>query len=352
MRILPPLLLLLVACGEEASDLHPHQDIAERTAWAEAVVPDRVPIATLPAEVVPGPGAAWNLAPPTSGRLVSWEVVPGQRVSAGDPLATLTSPRLAELEAQATALRATITRRETALGAARAAERSGIGSTTTRVDAEAALAEARAEAGAIARRLSATRDTTSRSGGTWVWQAPAAGTVQALRCEPGPVSADHACISLVDTAGGQVQVRLPERYLSEVGSAVSGTFEAVDGTTATLSLLTASPGLDPHTRTRALRFAADPPVLLGASGRATLVVPASEGIVAVPARALTRIEGSAAVMRKQGDTAEPVNIELVGRDAERIYLRGLDAGDPVATEGVFLLKSLSLLDEDAGGHSH
>lgn len=352
MRILAPLLLLLASCGEEASDLHPHQDIAARTAWVPAALPDQVPVATLPAEVVPGPGAAWNLAPPTAGRLVSWAVVPGQRVSAGDALATLTSPQLADLEAQASALRATVTRRQAALDAARAAERSGIGSTTARVDAEAALAESRAEASAIARRLAATRDTTARSGGSWTWQAPADGTVQDLHCEPGPVSADQACVSLVDTAGGQVQVRLPERYLAEVGRDVSGTFHAVDGTTATLSLLTASPGLDPHTRSRTLRFAADPPMILGASGRATLVVPASDGIVAVPARALTRIEGEPAVMRKLGEAAEPVPIDLVGRDPERIYLRGLAAGDVVAVEGVFLLKSLSLLDENAGGHSH
>ena len=44
-------------------------------------------------------------------------------------------------------------------------------------------------------------------------------------------------------------------------------------------------------------------------------------------------------------------MRIIGREPDTAYVTGLLPEDPVAVKGVFLLKSLELLDDDAG-HEH
>lgn len=344
--------LFIMGCGHHDDHTDHAADVAARVAWATPLATETVPVTTLPAEAVSAPSAAWHLAPPTTGRLTRWLVEPGEVVEPGQPVATLTSPALADLTGAVAAAEATLRRRSAAADAARSAASQGVGSATERQDAEAAATEARAVLEGLKARLAATRDTTRPEDGSWTWDSPEAGVVQALTCPLGPVEPDKPCLHLVDPNQARVRVQVPERYVATLGERVSGTFTSEDGTASALTLHTAAPALDSHTRSRELHFLADPPPRLGASGRALLTVPAAPGTVAVPRVALTRLQGRPAVILRRGELGEPMAVEQVGQDPERVWLRNLPPDAEIAVEGVFLLKSLALLDEDASGHDH
>lgn len=355
IRATLPVLVALVGCSEPASVHEDTLDLAHRVDWAVAQPSTRVPVATLPAEVVATPGASARLGPPALGRLDAWAVQPGTVVAEGDTLAWLVSPDLTALEAEVASAAADVARAEVlATQLARAAER-GVRSQADAdlADAERAAADARRVA--LSRQLAATRDTTIRDGDRWAWRSPADGVVQALHCEVGTLPSDGGCLSLVRPEDTLVRVGVPERFGAVLdGGDVAGTLTVADGRSWPLALSARAPALDPHTRARLLWLTTPEPPPLGASGRATLTATAPEGAMVVPAAALTRADGAPAVLRRRdgGDTGEPVVVTVLGRAPGEVHVAGLTAGDEVATRGVFLLKSLALLDEEAGGHGH
>ncbi len=342
----------LVACGHGASDeAAPEPDLSERVAFAVAVSPDRVPVATLPAQVVPAPGGRHDMGPGVSGRLVRWLVSEGDEVLAGQPLAELQSQELASLSARQTEQASAVAQAEEALRIAEAGAARGVRSSADVQVAKADLAAARAAYGAARAQLAAL-DTTTREGGVWVWRAPVAGVVDHLQCPLGGVQATDVCLGLVSGAGVQLEVEVPERHLLSLSSRVQAEFLSADGRAWTFDELGRAPAVSPLTRARSYRFGlateGDAP-LQGMSGRARLTVAADGDTHQVAKQAVTWVEGvpTVYVRRGEGYEADPRQVEVVGREDELVVVRGLEDGEEVAVRGVFLLKSLAALEDGA-----
>ncbi len=347
-------LLLLLACGSPDVAEGPEPlDLTDRVAFATAEAPERVPVTTLPAEVVPAPGGRHDVGPGVSGRILAWRVTEGDTVEAGQPLAELHSPDLAGLAARQAEHASAIAQAREALRLAEAGAARGVRSGADVQRARSALAAAQA-AWSAARLELASLDTLERQGDAWVWKAPTAGVVDHVRCPLGGVQADDVCLGLV-AAGGQaavvLEVPVPERHLASLTGRVRADFVAGDGRAWTFEELGRAPAIDPMTRSRSFRFglsdAEDPP-LQGASGRAQLSVRADGTVHQVASSALTWVDGVPTVFVRDGDgtDTDPRNVEVLGRSGGLAVVRGLSDGEEVAVRGVFLLKSLSSLDDE------
>lgn len=339
--------LALMGCGETHDGIEPTRSIEERVSWAPAAEAGPVPVATLPAEVVPAPGGRHAVGPGVDGRLVSWSVAPGDTVAAGDPLAELVSPELVSLDARSRELGAVVAQQEERLRLRRSAAERGVASAADVQEVLAELEEAKAAHAGVRRELRAHQDTSTRGGAGWVWRAPVSGVVGELTCSLGTVEASQTCLTLVQPQGVVLDVRVPERVLSHLDAPVQASFIAGDGRSWTFAEVGRAPDVDPFSRSRAFRFAVvgDAAPLQGSSGRATLRVPAPADVQEIPDSALTRIEGEHTVFVRGEPTHEARRVELVGRDDQMAWVRGLAPGERVAVRGVFLLKSLSLLEE-------
>lgn len=340
------LFLTLSACHQETETAPVEPSLDERVHWVRPGPVDRLEVALLPAEVVGAPDAVQQLGPQVPGRLLAWHVQPGERVEAGAALADLASPELASLAARRSEISASVTQLEARVGMERQAVEQGVRSRTDLLALEASLAEARASLEAARRTLGATSDLSTASGDRWTWRAPVAGVVDALTCPLGLVQADARCLTLVRPEGVVLQVAVPERHLGRLDGPVQADLEAGDGSRWSFVEIGRSAVLDPHTRSRTLRFGVlgERGPLQGASGRASLSVEAPPGALAVPPAALTRMDGQPAVFVRSevGGRAQPV--ELLGRSGEDRVVRGLEVDQEVAATGVFLLKSLALLE--------
>jgi cobalt-zinc-cadmium efflux system membrane fusion protein len=332
----PLVLLLLGACAAEA----PHEapvPVEPRVAWAAPEPADSQVLVTLPAEVEPDPAATTTIGPRVAGRIVSWEVRTGDAVRRGERLARLDSPALVGLAA-------TVDGRRRARESADARLAAGVGTRADLAQADAELADAQAT-------LDSARRTLTVGGGDAVWSSPVDGVIGALACSQGQdVGPGDACVVLVDASRVAVLARLPERHLARLDGA-TGRWVGTDGARVdALPLTSREPVADRASRTVALRFAV--PAAAGlvpyTSGRVDVVVPLDGDAFTVPQAALTTLDGRTVVFARTSDGAEPLPVEVLGRDGEGTIVRGPLAGREIAFRGVFELKSRALLGgEDA-----
>jgi len=348
---------LAAACGAEAPSAHEEgPDLSKRVGFAVAEAPVRVPIATLPAEVVPAPGGRHDVGPGVSGRIVRWLVTEGDVVVAGAPLAELASPELEALASSKGAQSSAVAQAQEALRLAEAGAARGVRSAADVQSARADLAAARGGWRSAQGQLAAL-DTLVRAGDRWVWTAPSAGVVDHVRCGLGGVQAADVCLGLVASGGVVLRVDVPERHLRSLGGRVQADFVAADGRSWTFEEIGRSPAVDTHTRARSYRFGlgvgGEAP-LQGMSGRARLSVKADGTVHQVATSALTWVDGvpTVFVRRGEGHEADPRTVEVLGRGDGLAVVRGLEPDDEVAVRGVFLLKSLAAMADGGGGGGH
>jgi multidrug efflux pump subunit AcrA (membrane-fusion protein) len=340
-------LFLLLACSHEPPTRPARPPLADRVRYAVPERAETLPIGTLAAEVVPTPDSVQRLAPGVDARLVRWHVAPGDVVERGSPLAELVSPTLDTLRARADELAASTGQRSRQVELAEAARARGVGSTVQVAEARAAEIEARTAHDAAARTLRSRRDTLERNGSSWTWRAPAAGQVGELLCTLGSIDAAVVCLTLVQSPDVVLQVRVPERLLAAIDGPSSAQLTSADGRRWAFHEIARAPTIDPRTRSRTFRYASDGEVrpLAGTSGRARITVTPQEPVYTVPVEALTRFDDVPSVFAALQDGPLPRPVDVLHRDRETAWIRGVDAGQPVAVEGVFLLKSLALLEE-------
>ncbi|MCB9671145.1 MAG: efflux RND transporter periplasmic adaptor subunit [Alphaproteobacteria bacterium] len=340
--------LALLACGHGTSDTHaPTASLDSRVGWVAVQPPERVPVATLPAEIVPAPGAVHEVGPAVEGRLVRWLVAPGDAVVAGDPLAELVSPELAGLESQSRELAVAVQEQEKLVALEEAAAARGVASAAQLGRSRADLAAARASLDAVRQRLGAHRDTSTREGAGWTWRSPTTGVVGEVTCPLGTVDAARTCLSLVQPGGVVLEVGVPERLLGRLDGPTQARFTGADGKVFDFGEVSRAPTVDARSRSRRFRYAVvggDAP-LAGSSGRARIAVDPDEGTWTVPSAAITRIDAVPTVFVRREGGPEPRTVELLGREGDTVVLAGLQADDEVAVRGVYLLKSLALQEE-------
>ncbi|MEO7734482.1 MAG: efflux RND transporter periplasmic adaptor subunit [Kofleriaceae bacterium] len=363
------LLVLWTACGPSApaAQARPEAEPADtprRLVLSERVAKDAglavapVEMATLPAtveligEVAADPDRMAKVPVRVTGRLVEVRVQDGQRVAAGDVLAALESSEVARIRAE---LMATSTRAEAA---------------HKRVDRLARLVEvgmaavqdletARAETSVLDAEVAAARETLASIGGgggataRLQIRAPIAGVVMKRDGVVGePVGADHVLAEIVDLGHALFLARLFEHDLVRVheGAAAEVRLDAYPDVAFAGKVLTIGRQVEPVARAVLARIAIDDQgarLKIGLFGTAVVVIPDPTTLPAmpiVPLAAVTTIDEHAVVFVEVAPRAfEPRPVELGHAiDGKVEIVKGLAAGDRVATGAVFTLKSLAL----------
>jgi membrane fusion protein, heavy metal efflux system len=320
-------------------------------------------VATIPGEITPNEDRTLRLGAPTRGRVTNISVRPGDRVSIGQKLVTMQSPEAGVAQADmAKADAEVIARRAEAQYAASArarAERLLTLKAIPRQDYDRAIADderaraSLAQAEAEARRAHETANQLSAGGtatGEVVVRAPSAGVVLSRLAVPGTVvDAGAPLVVVTDPANLWVTIAAPEQMagLFRQGGHLRLTVPAFPSDTFTARVDAVGAGLEPDTRTLSVH------ATVSANGRlrpqmiATVIVDGAANlpVAYVPEDAVQMLEGTPHVFLVQPDGSGGARFErravtLGARERGRVaILRGLAAGDVVATTGAFSVKA-------------
>lgn len=354
--LLAALLAWTVGCQPTSSEANAQEpttmDLRSRLTIEPSVSASDASVVTLPAEVVLPPDGQRHMGPPMGGRLLSWEVAPGQAVTQGQVLARFQSLALSDLKADEQEAASVVRERQRLLEAHEEGARAGFRDMATVQEARSQLGEARARLQALRRQIQA-RAQGSTKDGQWTWRASQAGVLGELECSPGAVyGPEQPCLTLLSPDKAQLRARVPERYLAELGDAPSGGW-LPRGADAPLpmELVRRDAALRTSDRSLAMYFklqgGAAPQV--GATGRVTLSTRLEKPLVSVPATALTTLDGHPVLFIPDAEAvATPVQVKERARSGDRVLVESPDLkpGDEVVTRGVFLLKSVHLMAQE------
>ncbi len=296
------------------------------------------------------------VAPAVAGRLADVKVREGDKVKAGDLLASVDDPSLGAAVGVEDAARAgaaaALKSADTALARAKRLLAKGIAAEKEVEEAEARRAAAAAELRAIdARRSGAVR----QAGRAHV-KAPIDGVVVRLHRHAGELVDGTPATPLAEVADPSVLELRADVAASDLVRVVEGTpvsvrLDAVPGEKLTGKVVFVSPAVDPATSLGVVRASIDRPepgavhLVLGLSGAIELAVAGRPGAVAVPAVAVRRsAEGAEEVVvcAKAADgLVASVRPVAVGSHAGEVVeiASGLEAGEQVVTEHVLGLEN-------------
>jgi len=362
----------LVACGpsEAAHDEDEYQaaatevtlsDVAIERGGIEVGEVTRAPIGGgvgVPAELEADPAYTAHVASVVASRITSVEVRVGDRVEAGQLLASIAS---SDVSASRGALAGARVRRD----AARAARdrqaslvEAGIGARRALLEAEAELASAEAEM----RGLSGGLAVVGRGGGSGIRViAPIAGVITQTHASRGEViEAGAPLFTITDPAHLWVVGQVPELDLSVAreGASATLTVAALPSERFSGHLDFIAPALDESSRSLPVRFVLDdidPRLRAGLFGRLE-IAPEGAGpdALVVPEDAVSRIAGHDVIFAasEDGRTFRPVEVEVGRRDGDRVELTtGVTEGMRVVTRGAFTLRS-HLVRGELSEHEH
>ncbi len=284
---------------------------------------------------------------PVVGVVVEVSVTLGQRVEAGDPLFTLESVRVGEVQARRRAVRARIDtaraelERQEALGATAIASRRQV--EVARQDLEVARSELRAIEASLRLSGAAKR----KRDGRVVVRAPIAGTVIRRPANVGGFAAgSDSLATIADTSRMWALLDVPEWEAAHVrvGQPVSVRADGVVGQTFDGPVSWVSSEVDTRTRTVAARVELDNAggtLRAGQFARASVQIEAPRGAAIVPLEALQRLGEEAAVFVRVGPGRFEARMVEAGRsDGRRVQIAGgVKEGDAIVTTGAFLLRT-------------
>jgi len=365
------LIAILVACGRAApSGDEPNREardktgqpqrisLSERVARDAGLVIAQVEMASLPAtveligEVAADPDRMAKVPVRVAGRLVELKFQEGQRVAAGDVLASIESGEVARVRAE---LASTTTRADAAHKRIERLARLVEAGTASTQDLETA----RSEAGVLDTDVSAARQTLASIGGgggataRLQIRAPFAGVVMKRDGVVGqPVGADHVVAEIVDLDHALFMARLFEHDLGRVheGAAAEVRLDAYPDVAFAGKVIAIGRQVEAVSRAVMARIAIDDNsarLKIGLFGTVVVVIPdpvTMPPLPVVPASAVTQIDDHAVVFVEVGTRELEVRAVELGHaaDGKVEIVKGLKAGDRVATAAVFSLKSLAL----------
>lgn len=297
-----------------------------------------MPVASLPAQIMPQPNARVAVAAQFPGVITRIFVTNGQDVAAGQPLATVASRDMVSLTAELARARArqSVSRAQ----AARLGQlaREGI-IAPARADEAASLArQSDIDVGEQGRLIALVPG--GRAGGAgYTLSAPISGRISAMSAETGKAM-DPAMAPFVIDGGGPLQVtaQLPERLITAVRPGMTVRIGSVSGTVTAVGQ-----SLDPATRSAAV-MATIPAgsAIAGSSTALDIEGPAPAGALRIPTAALADVNGSKVVFVavRGGVRARRVTVAGVSGDSA-VVTRGLVPGERVAASGVSELATLA-----------
>ncbi|WP_245536111.1 efflux RND transporter periplasmic adaptor subunit [Terriglobus roseus] len=301
-----------------------------------------------------------EVAPLARGRVLEVRAKVGDRVRAGQTLATFDNLEAVELGAQAQSARADLARLNAQLTpAARQSERSrrladiGAGaekdyefSKAEEQGIRASIESQQAVLGGLQQRLH--RYGASGNGSSTVLKAPFAGVVTKAAASPGDiVEPGKEMFTVADLSRVWVQAEVYEKDLGRIRLGQNAAIrvdtypdESFAGRVAYISDV-----LDPQTRTAKVRCeVANKDVRLKTDMFANIELPTkfSKQALAVPSTALQDVEGKNVVFVQHGPTTfESRQVEKgVTINGQTEIISGLSAGERVVTQGAFHLKSI------------
>ena len=313
------------------------QQIGIRTALVQPA--GAVPVAMLPAVVVPPPGARVAVSAPFAGVIRQSFAVSGQSVRKGEALATVFSREVLEIGAE-------LSRAKARQGVARSAAartdqlvKEGIVAGARAEEARAALREADADVASRARLLSLAH--ADAGTGIYTLRAPIAGRVSTASATTGAAIDGMAAPFVIDAAQRfAIEAQLPERLVGQVR--IGDRISLPGGGTGTVTAIGAT--IDPQTRAALLKASvpALPGLVAGRSISIGLLARPVAGAVMVPAAAVVRVGGQTMVFSETGDGFAMIPVRQHASSGGNAVITGLPGGARVAVSGVSELKAMGL----------
>lgn len=315
--------------------LSPTQERSMGLQASIAVAVTQAPVATLPATAAPPLNGRVVAAAPFAGVVVRVEVLEGQTVRPGQPLAVIYSQDALRVSSELAQARAEAAAAASAARRTRQLAQEGIIAGARAEEAQARAAQAQAMVNERHRLLANAGGGASQ--GEYVLRSPIGGRVSQLNLQPGGGLEAMSPAAVIDRDDRLwVEARLPADLIGKVriGSPVE-----IDGRPG--KVIAAGSAIDPRTRSAVLRAE-----LSGGSGLApgrsttiTLMGPVPTGAVAVPRGSLVRVEGRDAVFVKTLNGYRVQSVQVHGVSARTAAITGVKPGGLVASAGVSQLKS-------------
>ena len=179
--------------------------------------------------------------------------------------------------------------------------------------------------------------------------SPISGTVVSHELNAGDtVQRGQALYVISDLRNLWANIALTESQLAQVqpGQTVSMAVKSYPEQRFTGTILSVGANMDEATRTVKARALIDNPDRLLKAGMfadAKIEIGGGKPILAIPASAIVQLQGQTTVFKVEGDEFHPQPVETGTTRGGWVEIKvGLTAGDELATQGVFLLKSLLL----------
>jgi membrane fusion protein, heavy metal efflux system len=313
----------------------------------------------LAGEIVSDPDHTARVSSPVAGRLEQIRFGEGALVKRGETLAVLRVPDLGRIrgalgaaQAKAAAARADAIRLKGLAEKRLATEQAYL-------DAEAGAAALEAEAAALRDQLSAMGVAAEGgSGHQLVLRAPISGVVVSRDAVVGqPLPSDQTIATLADLSRVWFVGQVFERDIAwvEVGTPAHVRLSALSGRLFEGRVEIVGSALDPGSRSARVRIPLDNAdgatriamtgvARVSSVGVANALDAGSRALPSAPRTAITDLGGRRVVfVRKGPEEFEARDVEAEASAGDRVgFTRGLDEGDEVVVDGVFLLKSIAL----------
>jgi len=301
----------------------------------------------LAAKVQPDPTKLVRIYPPTSGRVVSVSVKPGDHVRRGEILAVLQSGDVGTARADFIKAQIEANRANRAMQRIKSLYEHGAAAEKEYIEAQATADSAHAELERATQRLSLFNLPAQGNSDRVGLAAPTDGVVLDISAAPGEFSksleSSNPILTIADLTTVWVVADLYEKDVAKVrpGSSVIVTLQAYPARSWKGRIASISDALDPVTRTLKIRAVlANPRRELKPEmfGTVRLETGAHSALV-VPATAVIREGNKTTVFVDKDGKAEQRSVTLgatVGTEVE--VLSGLQAAEQVASEGAELLK--------------
>ncbi|HEX7841939.1 MAG TPA: efflux RND transporter periplasmic adaptor subunit [Kofleriaceae bacterium] len=303
------------------------------------------PVVLAPARIAFRDGAVSQVNLPITGRITQIHVKTGDRVKAGDPLVTITSPDAAAARAQLAAAAAEHDAQVQEVARQDSMAKSGVGVESERVATAAKLRQAEAE---LARAQTTATMLGGGGGSTVVLRAPIEGNVIARHATVGAVAqpGGDPLIEIGNPTSLWVVADVFERELAQVHDGAAVDIELPTRTApAAGHVVSVGSALTGALRTAPVYIAidaagpADVDVRAGMFARAAIKAPAGKSIV-LPAESVLIQDGKTYLVYVQtGEDLFAARKVEVGRsiDGRVEILSGLSPGEQVVIKGALLL---------------
>lgn len=335
-----PLLLFAAACTGAPDPLEVDGPMARQASspvsWARARPAAGGALLEAPGTVVRPAQADAHLAPPVATRVERVHVQVGDRVEAGAPLVDVTMPEVVQAAGRLVAADIRIASQRKLSEQLEGLREHGLVRGTELAEAQAALAEARADRMAALSVLAgaglsaADAGPLLSNGGGTTLRSPIAGVVLGV----------DAPLGAIREPGGEPLVRVGAPSSGRVVARIAGAlppgavFEWVQGpaTPVPLTLVSESPFLGSQDGNREIFLQAEATLSPGASGRVRIRLPAEVEALTIPTRAIFLRDGASLVFVRAGHEVREVGVQVLSTTGSEALVLGLEADQRVAAD--------------------